>query len=137
MPISLEHAKLLLSTDPTAAVAALADYRGGDEVRRRRLIAEAHGRGVASAAYAPHSDTIWFLYGDRAGGIVSLSEDGRIQLTRGASSTTLASDVSRSVRVAYAPSRQLLAYATSSVVASLAAVLTRPRPVVAHLRRRA
>jgi WD40 repeat protein len=110
---TLEHAKLLLQSDPTAAVAALTDYHGSDEVRRRRMIAEARGRGVASAVHMPHSDTIWFLHGDRSGAIVSLSEDRRIQLTVGSSSTTLANDVSSSVRIAYVPSRQLLAYATS------------------------
>jgi WD40 repeat protein len=111
--LTLEHAALLLHTDPTAAVATLGDYRGGDAVRRRRLIAEARGRGVARAIYTPHSDTIWFLHGDRTGAIVSVGEDRRIQLTQGATSTTLATDVSTSVRVAYAPARRLLAYATS------------------------
>jgi eukaryotic-like serine/threonine-protein kinase len=116
---TLEHAEVMLSIDPTAAVATLADYHGHDEVRRRRLIAEARGRGVASAIYAPHSDTVWFLYGDRTGAFVSLSEDRRIQLTQGATSTTLARDVSSSVRVAYAPARHLLAYATSPAGISL------------------
>ncbi|HET9626710.1 MAG TPA: serine/threonine-protein kinase [Kofleriaceae bacterium] len=109
----LEHAELLLRSDPTAAVAALAAYHGSDELRRRRLIAEAHGRGVASAVHAPHNDTVWFLYGDEHGGIISLSEDRRIQLTQGAITTTLATDVSSSVRVAYAPTRKLVAYVTS------------------------
>ena len=122
---ALEHSKLLLQTDPTSAVAALDDYRGSDDVRRRRLIAEAHGRGVASAVHAPHSDTIWFVHGDQTGAIISLSEDRRIQLTAGDSSTTLASDVSSSVRVAYAPSRQLLAYATSPAGIALLDLATR------------
>ncbi|TMQ03050.1 MAG: hypothetical protein E6J91_48610 [Deltaproteobacteria bacterium] len=111
--LTLEHAELLLHTDPTAALAALAEYHGADEVRRRRLVAEARGRGVARAIYAPHSDTVWFLEGDRSGAIVSLGEDRRIQLTQGTISTTLATDVLTSVRVAYAPSQRLLAYATS------------------------
>jgi WD40 repeat protein len=111
--LTLERAALLLHTDPTAAVAALADYRGGDAVRHRRLVAEARGRGVARAVHTPHSDTVWFLLGDGAGAIVSVGEDRRIQLTQGTSSTTLATDVSTSVRVTYAPSRRLLAYATS------------------------
>ncbi|HEU4726304.1 MAG TPA: WD40 repeat domain-containing serine/threonine protein kinase, partial [Kofleriaceae bacterium] len=117
----LDHAALLLHTDPTAAVAALADYRGGDEVRRRRLYAEAEGRGVARAVIAPHNDTVWFAAGDSTGAIVSVGEDGRVQLTRSAAgkrggsegSTTLASDASTEVIVAYAPARQLLAYATA------------------------
>ena len=109
----LEHAELLLHSDPTAAVAVLSTYNGSDDVRRRRLLAEAHGRGVARAVYTPHSDTIWFLLGDGAGAIVSVGEDRRIQLTQGTRSTTLARDVSTSVRLTYAPSRRLLAYATS------------------------
>jgi WD40 repeat protein len=111
--LTLEHAELLLHTDPTAAVAALSGYVGNDAVRHRRLLAEARGRGVAKAVYTPHSDTVWFLLGNKDGEIVSVGEDRRIQLTQGATSTTLATDVSTSVRLTYAPSRGLLAYATS------------------------
>ncbi|HET9624669.1 MAG TPA: serine/threonine-protein kinase, partial [Kofleriaceae bacterium] len=45
--LTIEHAELLLRSDPTAAVAALAGYHGPDDLRRQRLLAEAHGLGVA------------------------------------------------------------------------------------------
>ena len=109
----LEHAELLLHTDPTAAVAALSGYRGSDALRRRRLLAEAEGRGVARAVLAPHTDTIWFAVADPDGAIVSLGEDRHIRLTRDGISTTLASDASTAVTVVYAPSTRLVAYATS------------------------
>ncbi|HEY0477324.1 MAG TPA: WD40 repeat domain-containing serine/threonine-protein kinase [Kofleriaceae bacterium] len=113
----LEHAELLLHTDPTAAVAALVGYRGHDVLRRRRLVAEAEGRGVARAVFAPHNDTVWFAAGTASGGgpseIISLGEDRRVRLTRGGGSTTLADDVSAAVTLAHAPATHLLAYATA------------------------
>jgi WD40 repeat protein len=68
---------------------------------------------VARTISTPHSDTVGFLLGDRDGAIVSVGEDRRIQRTQGTTSVTLATDVSTSVRVTYAPARRLLAYATS------------------------
>jgi eukaryotic-like serine/threonine-protein kinase len=109
----LGHAELLLQTDPTGAVAALADYRGSDAVRLRRLRAEAEGRGVARAVLTPHGDTVWFAVGDQTGAVISLGEDRRIQLTRGATSTTLATDVSAAGSLAYEPAQRVLAYGTS------------------------
>ncbi|HEX4423703.1 MAG TPA: protein kinase, partial [Kofleriaceae bacterium] len=109
----LEHAEVLLHSDPTAALAALAGYRGSETVRAQRLRAEAEGRGVARAVLFPHDVTVWFAAGDETGAVISLGEDRRIQVTRGGVSTTLATDVSTRVRVAYAPDRRLLAYATA------------------------
>jgi eukaryotic-like serine/threonine-protein kinase len=123
--LTLEHAELLLHSDPTAAVATLSGYRGDDDLRRRRLLAEAQGRGVAKAILTPHNDTIWFLLGDQTGAIVSVGEDGRIQLTRDNKSMTLAGDVSTGVRVRYSPSRHLLAYATTPAGIALLDLTTR------------
>jgi WD40 repeat protein len=109
----IQHSKLLLHSDPTAAVAALASYHGDDEVNRRRLLAEAQGRGIASAVLSPHSDTIWFLVGEENGAFVSLGEDRKIRRTQGAQIATLAADVSTNVLFDYAPAKRLLAYVTS------------------------
>ncbi|HET9624016.1 MAG TPA: WD40 repeat domain-containing protein, partial [Kofleriaceae bacterium] len=92
--------------------AALAGYRGGDARRRRRLVAEAEGRGTAVATTAPNNDTIWLLAPAPDGGVVSLSEDHTIRLSHGAEVTTLSGDVSSVVRVAYNPARGLIAFAT-------------------------
>ncbi len=108
----LQHAELLLHSDPTAAVTTLGTYHGDDEVARRRLLAEARGRGVASAVLSPHADTIWFLVGEPSGAIVSLGEDRKIRRTLGKATTTLANDVATTVLFDYAPAKRLLAYAT-------------------------
>jgi WD40 repeat protein len=109
----LEHAALLLNSDPTAARAALSEYRGRDQVRHRRLIAEAEGRGVARAIYAPHADVVAFAVGDRSGAIASIGQDHRVQLTQAGATITLASDVSTELVIAYAPASHLLAYAVA------------------------
>ena len=109
----LEHAALLLHSDPTAALAALDGYRGGDATRRSELLAEAYGRGVARSVVHPHNDTVWFLAGQPDGSFISIGEDHRIRRTLGTSTTSLASNVSYTVRFAYAPTRRLLAYAAS------------------------
>jgi WD40 repeat protein len=111
--LTLKHAELLLQSDPTAALAALAGYHGSDATRRDQLVAEAHGRGVAREILQPHNDTVHFVIGQPDGSIVSLGEDHRLRRTRGAAITTLASNVSDVVRVSYAPGGRLLAYATS------------------------
>jgi WD40 repeat protein len=106
----LEHAELLLHSDPTAALAALSGYRGDDTQRRRRIVAEARGRGVAIAAVTPHSDVIWLVAGINADQIISVGDDRRVRVTQGGTSTTLAADVGLGDLVRYAPSKHLLAY---------------------------
>jgi WD40 repeat protein len=109
----LEHAELLLHSDPTAAASALAGYRGNDVMRRAQLTAEARGRGVAREIVRPHNDTIFFLVGRPDGSFISVGEDHRIQRTLTGKTTTLATNVSYTVRYAYSRAHQLLAYATS------------------------
>lgn len=109
----LQNAELLLQRDPTAAARALAQYRGKDEGRRRRLLAEAEGRGVARAVLAPHSDTIWALVGDPSGAIFSLGEDRTVRVTTGTTTSTIASDVSTGIAFDYAAESRQLAYATA------------------------
>ena len=108
--LTLEHAELLLASDPTAAVTTLAGYHGIDELRRRRLLAKAYGRGVAREVLSPHGQAITFVAPDGTGGIVSRADDQRIVVTRGGQSTTLASDATG--LVAHAAAAHLIAYAT-------------------------
>jgi serine/threonine protein kinase/WD40 repeat protein len=110
--LTLKHAELLLQSDPTAAVTVLRTYHGSDTVRHMQLLAEARGRGVAREVLQPHNDNIHLLIGQADGSIVSLGEDHRVRSTSQGRWTTLASDVSDVVCFAYAPTRQLLAYAT-------------------------
>jgi eukaryotic-like serine/threonine-protein kinase len=109
--LTLEHAELLLRSDPTSAIEALSTYLGEDKLRRHRLIAEARGLGVATTILTPHNDTVWFLRGTKLGEIISLGEDSRLQLTQNRTSTVIATDVSSAVRVAYVSRSNLLAYA--------------------------
>jgi hypothetical protein len=109
----LEHAALLLHTDPTAAVSVLDGYHGDDAPRRTELLAEAYGRGVARGVVRAHNDTIWFLAGQPDGSFISVGEDHRVRRTLNSTTTDLASNVSYTVHCAYTSARQLLAYAAS------------------------
>ena len=106
----LQNAELLLRSDPTAAVTALADYRGDNRVRHDMLVAEAVGRGVARRVVTAHSAGVWFVGADAHGAIYSISRDQTLRMTVDAQTTTLAHDVASAV-VAYAPARRVVAYA--------------------------
>ncbi|HEY6176460.1 MAG TPA: hypothetical protein VIX73_18515, partial [Kofleriaceae bacterium] len=106
----LQNAELLLRTDPTAAVAALADYHGDNHVRHDMLVAEAIGRGVARRVVTAHTAGVWFVGADARGAIYSISQDQTLRMTVGTQTTTLAHDVAWTA-VAYAPARRLVAYA--------------------------
>jgi len=109
----LQNADLLMQRDPTAVVDALTSYRGADKVRKDRLLAEAHGRGVAEARFSPHGDTVHFLHRAADGSVFSLGEDRRLVVTKTGASTTLATDVSPSIAHDFSPATQLLGYGTS------------------------
>jgi eukaryotic-like serine/threonine-protein kinase len=123
--LTLKHVELLMRGDPTAALQALADYQGPDEVRRRQLDAEARGRGVAREVLVPHYDTIYFVTHDADGAVISLGDDRRIQRTYHGATTTLAGDASNTVRWAYALPRDLLAYAAVPAGVSVLDLRTR------------
>jgi WD40 repeat protein len=109
--LTLKHAQLLLTTDPSAALDALATYHGDDRDRVNQLRAEATGLGVALVRATPHSDNIRWAAGNPDGTIVSLSTDGTISRTSLDQKTVvLARGVSPKGRFSYAPSRGLLAY---------------------------
>ena len=109
--LTLKHAELLLTTDPSAAVDALATYRGGDADRAAQIDAEAIGRGVAVLRARPHTETDRWATVAPSGAIVSLSADGTIARTGlDGASAVVARGVARAGLWAYAPSRQLLVY---------------------------
>ena len=134
--LTLNHAQLLLATDPSAALDVLAKYRGTDRGRADQIRAEAIGRGVALVRALPHTDTIRWTEGTSDGAILSLSTDGTISRTLlDGTSIILARGVSKSGRLAYSPSRQLLAYACDPLDLCLFDVLHATRiPVAAMLR---
>jgi WD40 repeat protein len=110
--LTLKHAQLLLTADPSAALDSLATYHGADHDRVKQLRAEAMGLGVALLRAVPHSDSTRWAEGNADGTIVSLSTDGTITRTApDQTSVVLARGVSPRGRFAYAPARDLLAYA--------------------------
>ncbi|HEX8110612.1 MAG TPA: serine/threonine-protein kinase [Kofleriaceae bacterium] len=133
---TLKHAELLLATDPSAAVDALATYHGTDLDRAAQIRAEAAGRGVAVLRALPHSENVRWIQGVPNGEILSLSHDGTIARTsRDGRSTVVARNVSRSGIWAYAQSRHLLAYACNpSALCLLDALRAALIPTAAPLR---
>ncbi len=134
--LTLEHAELLLQTDPTAAASTLTGYQGHEMARWRRLRAEAQGRGVANITISPHTDTVRLLLGRSSGEIISISEDNRLQSTHEGRSTTLTSDVASGTRVRYSPSADILTYATTPsgiAIVELGTKKVRRIPTVAPL----
>jgi WD40 repeat protein len=110
--LTLKHAELLLSSDPSAAMDALATYHGGDAARAGQLRAEALGRGTARLRATPHSDAVNWIHGNPDGSIVSFSVDGTIVRTSPDGGTViLARDVVHRGLYAYSAPRHLLAYA--------------------------
>jgi WD40 repeat protein len=109
--LTLKHAQLLLTTDPSAALDLLANYEGSQGDRVAQIRAEAIGRGRALIRVKPHGDSIRWMAGLPDGSITSMSTDGTIKRTvSGKTPVTLSRGVSLRARIAYAPSRGLLAY---------------------------
>ena len=122
--LTLQHAELQLRSNPTAAMATLETYRGADTSQLRRLRAEAVGRGVAAATLRPHGEAIAFLAGEPDGSVLSAANDRTIRLTRGAETTTLATNVALPMLV-HASAPGLLAYVTSTQQVAVLALAPR------------
>jgi serine/threonine protein kinase/WD40 repeat protein len=134
--LTLKHAQLLLTTDPSAAVDALASYHGVQLDRANQIRAEATGRGVALVRALPHTDGILWAQGTSDGAIVSFSIDGTIARTSlDGTSIALARGLSKSGVSSYSPSRHLLAYTCDPSDVCLFDVLHATRiPVASMLR---
>ncbi|HEU4733120.1 MAG TPA: WD40 repeat domain-containing serine/threonine-protein kinase [Kofleriaceae bacterium] len=110
--LTLKHAELLLTTDPSAARDALAGYGPSERGRVDQIRAEAAGRGVALLRALPHTDNVLWTEGTADGGVLSLSNDGTIARTsRDGTSVVVARGVSKSAIASFSPARHLLAYA--------------------------
>ncbi|MBA2322413.1 MAG: hypothetical protein H0V89_14810, partial [Deltaproteobacteria bacterium] len=108
----LNHAELLLTTDPTATVAALEGYTGDDALRRQLLAARARGAGVAKLSSYPHVDTINLVASVADGGVLSIGEDQLVIITHeDGEREVLARDAHQSMVAAYGATTDLLAYA--------------------------
>jgi WD40 repeat protein len=96
-----------------ATVASLAAYRGDDEQRYQRLLAEAYGRGVARDVLTPHRDTVLFMRGDTRGAIISYATDSTVRVTEGTHTSTIASDALFAYFHGYSAESARLAYPTT------------------------
>ncbi|HEX4422843.1 MAG TPA: WD40 repeat domain-containing serine/threonine-protein kinase [Kofleriaceae bacterium] len=109
--LTLKNAQLLLATDPSASVDALADYYGTDRARAEQIRAEARARGVATLRALPHTEAIFWIEVAPDDAILSLSRDGTITRTAlDGTTTVLVHGVSKIAIPAYSAARQLLAY---------------------------
>ncbi len=109
--LTLKHAELLLTTDPSAAIDALARYRGSEVARADQIRAHAAGLGVALVRAVPHTNNVVWAHAAPDGSILSLSLDGTIARTaRDGSSVVVSRGASRQGISAYSASRNLLAY---------------------------
>jgi WD40 repeat protein len=109
--LTLKHAELLLTTDPSAAIDELARYRGSEVARADQIRAHAAGLGVALVRAVPHTDNVVWAHGAPDGSILSISLDGTIaRTTRDGVSSVVSRGASRQGIAAYAASRHLLAY---------------------------
>jgi serine/threonine protein kinase/WD40 repeat protein len=109
--LTLKHAELLLTTDPSAALDSIGSYQGVNINRARQIRAEALGRGVAVMRATPHTDSIHWATGVPGGDVISLSIDGTISRTSpDGRSRLITTGVKKAGVYAYAPSRHLLAY---------------------------
>ena len=111
----LNHAQLLLTTDPSAALDELTHYTGANHGRAEQIRAEAMGRGVAVLRATPHSNNAIWAQGEPDGTVTTVGIDGTIARTsRAGAVAILARGVSGGaegqVVIAYAPERHLLAY---------------------------
>ncbi|HEV7559084.1 MAG TPA: serine/threonine-protein kinase, partial [Kofleriaceae bacterium] len=106
----LQHARLLLKSDPTSALAAVAAYHGPDTTARQLIEAKARGLGVAEIVPAGHRDGIQFLAGAADGTVLSIGWDHDIRLTNGTHGEILARDFATAGLTRYAPRRRLLLY---------------------------
>jgi len=134
--LTLKHAQLLLTTDPSATIDSLATYHGADLNRANQIRAEAIGRGVALLRAVPHTNNVLWTEGTPTGAIISLSTDGTIsQTSLDGTSIILARGVSRIGLSSYSPSRHLLAYACDPSDLCLLDILHHVRiPVASMLR---
>jgi eukaryotic-like serine/threonine-protein kinase len=109
--LTLKHAELLLTSDPSAVPAVIASYRGDNAVRADQIRAEAQGRGIATLQAVAHIEAVQWLRGIPGGDVISLSVDGTIARTSpDGRSRVIARDAVKYGDWAYAASRHLLVY---------------------------
>jgi WD40 repeat protein len=127
----LEHAQLLMHSDPTAAAALLASYRGGDTTRHAMLRAEARGLGVATLHAAPSAQRIDFLERLPDGSLLTLAPDGAVVRTAiDGTARTIALGTVEPRTWDYLPTRGWFAYScATSGICLLDVVHERPVPL--------
>jgi WD40 repeat protein len=109
--LTLNHAQLLLTTDPSAAIDAIKTYQGSNTARAAQIRTEAQARGLAFVRALPHSDYVSWMKVAPDGSIFTLSQDGTIARTSLAGMVSVvAHGVTKSCVPGYNDSLHLLAY---------------------------
>jgi WD40 repeat protein len=109
--LTLKHAELLLTSDPSAALDSIASYRGDHVDVVRQMRAEALARGVAVVRAVPHAASVRWMQGVAGGGIITLSSDGTVsRTTPDGTSVVVARNVKHGADFAYSASSHVLAY---------------------------
>ncbi|HET7503288.1 MAG TPA: WD40 repeat domain-containing serine/threonine-protein kinase [Kofleriaceae bacterium] len=120
----LEHAMLLLRSDPTAAFDLLDTYTGSDPQRLALLRAQAQGLGLSRARLRPHTRQIFFARTLADGTLITFDADGTVARTlvlgpTTSSTRTIARGATPQPTVDYAEARHLLAYACDATAICL------------------
>jgi WD40 repeat protein len=121
----LEHAELLLHSDPTAAFDLLATYHGSDTHRLAMLRAKAQGLGLSLLRTSPHTLAVLFAQPLATHALVTLSADGTVvKTTQDGGHRVIASGIPSPYAFDYAPHQHLLAYACNTTAVCLTDIET-------------
>lgn len=109
--LSLQHARLLLRSDPSAAADLLATYHGSDRDAAALIQAQARSLGVAEVKGFPHSGRVLFTHGLPDRSLLSIGSRTVVKTDLQGRNRVVVSNVTAQQEAAYAESRHLLAYA--------------------------
>jgi len=106
----IQHAELLLKTDPTAAYQTLADYHGVDVQQAELLRSRATGLGVATFRLTPHTDEIEFSRGLPDGSIFTMGGGTIVKTSATGQPKIIAHGLTSEFTASFSAGRNLLAY---------------------------
>jgi WD40 repeat protein len=109
--LTLQHAELLLVTDPTAAHALLAGYRGDDPTRADLLRARAVALGVARFRVRPDEDQVQLIEALADGSLITASGNQIFRTSTAGASHAIAGGMTRQGLATVSVARGLVAYA--------------------------
>jgi eukaryotic-like serine/threonine-protein kinase len=128
--LMLQHARLLLHSDPSAADELLATYHGKDAVGATMARAQAQGLGVARLKTSPHTARVLLINSLPDGALLTMGGQTIVKTSMTGQSRTIASNVTPWRFAIYGDARNLVAYPCDpAAICILDAVTERQRPV--------